>query len=516
MRRILSFGAGQDFIDDCEGFLTRNGFGLEAYKGKARTGAVGDGAPILLVFDGSLRKDDEAGLDAMLSMDRRLPVVLVSDGPPGTPQSSQVKARYVLQRGFRKKDLLAAARGCAEVLELMERAERLGNELKLRNSELSYVLDIGRTLASSFDLPKVLPKIMDPLRQMVSAEAWSVMLMSNDETELVLEAAKARPGKRVKQFRLKLGQGVAGMAALDRAPKVVPDVARYGDFDASLDAATGWKTRSVMAVPIISKGRLLGVMELINKQDPKGFSGSDLELVSRLLGQAAIAIEQAEMYRKMADLVITDDLTKLFNLRYLERTLEVEVERSMRVLDGGVVVFDGKEGVEPPGSTAGLRGRKWSLYEGGIRESLIVRQTGRVPAGRVDKTSVISALDFFPTFCRMTGVTPPAVKFDGEDVSEAFLGHTREHRNDLFWEYGRDETYPYPGKKWDRSPNCAIRSGNWKALVNADGTGLELYDLSRDEGERENRAGAEPRRARELSQRLLAWRRSLPVLKPAV
>ena len=339
MRRILSFGAGQDFIDDCEGFLTRNGFGLEAYKGKARTGAVGDGAPILLVFDGSLRKDDEAGLDAMLSMDRRLPVVLVSDGPQGTPQSSQVKARYVLQRGFRKKDLLAAARGCAEVLELMERAERLGNELKLRNSELSYVLDIGRTLASSFDLPKVLPKIMDPLRQMVSAEAWSVMLMSNDESELVLEAAKARPGKRVKQFRLKLGQGEAGMAALDRAPKVVPDVARYGDFDASLDAATGWKTRSVMAVPIISKGRLLGVMELINKQDPKGFSGSDLELVSRLLGQAAIAIEQAEMYRKMADLVITDDLTKLFNLRYLERTLEVEVERSMRYGLSVAVIF---------------------------------------------------------------------------------------------------------------------------------------------------------------------------------
>jgi arylsulfatase A-like enzyme len=175
-----------------------------------------------------------------------------------------------------------------------------------------------------------------------------------------------------------------------------------------------------------------------------------------------------------------------------------------------------KEGVEPPGSTGGLRGRKWSLYEGGIREPLIVRQTGRVPAGRLDTRSVVSTLDFFPTFCRMAGVTPPRVDFDGEDATGVFLGHPRERRRDLYWEYGRDDTYPYTGRKWDRSPNCAIRSGRWKLLANADGSGPELYDLSRSELERENCAAAEPRRARELSERLLAWRRSLPSLPAEV
>jgi arylsulfatase A-like enzyme len=172
--------------------------------------------------------------------------------------------------------------------------------------------------------------------------------------------------------------------------------------------------------------------------------------------------------------------------------------------------------VEPPGSTGGLRGRKWSLYEGGIREPLIVRQTGRIPAGRLDTRSVVSTLDFFPTFCRVAGVTPPHVNFDGEDASGVFFGHPRERRRDLFWEYGRDEGYPYPGRKWDRSPNCAIRSGRWKLLANADGSGPELYDLSRSELERENCAAAEPRRARELSERLLAWRRSLPSLPAEV
>jgi arylsulfatase A-like enzyme len=171
-----------------------------------------------------------------------------------------------------------------------------------------------------------------------------------------------------------------------------------------------------------------------------------------------------------------------------------------------------REGVEPPGSTGGHRGRKWSLYEGGIREPLIVRQPGRIPAGKVDKESVICTVDFFPTFCKMAGVTPPPVPFDGEDVSQAFLGRPRTKRGDLYWEYGRDENYQYPGKKSDRSPNCAIRSGNWKALVNSDGSNRELYDLARDARESENLAGKEPKRAKELTERLLAWRRNLPVL----
>jgi arylsulfatase A-like enzyme len=171
-----------------------------------------------------------------------------------------------------------------------------------------------------------------------------------------------------------------------------------------------------------------------------------------------------------------------------------------------------REGVEPPGSTGGLRGRKWSLYEGGIREPLIVRQPGRIPAGRVDRESVVCTVDFFPTLCRLAGVAAPAVRFDGQDVSQAFLGHPRKSRGDLYWEYGRDASYQYPGLKQDRSPNCAIRSGNWKALVNADGSALELYDLARDPKERDNRAAAEPKRARELSGRLLDWRRSLPAL----
>jgi arylsulfatase A-like enzyme len=175
-----------------------------------------------------------------------------------------------------------------------------------------------------------------------------------------------------------------------------------------------------------------------------------------------------------------------------------------------------KEGLLPPGSTSGLRGRKWSLYEGGVRTPLIVRWKGRVPAGRINDSTVASSLDLFPTLCALAGVRPPAVEFDGEDLSAAFLGRRQTRKRDLFWEYGRNPTYPYPGLPEDRSPNLAIRSGRWKALVNDDGSRLELYDFSRSDRERENVAAAHPETAARFSERLLAWRRSLPVWKDPV
>jgi arylsulfatase A-like enzyme len=170
------------------------------------------------------------------------------------------------------------------------------------------------------------------------------------------------------------------------------------------------------------------------------------------------------------------------------------------------------EKLDPPGSTAGLRGRKWSLYEGGIRTPLIVNWKGRVPAGRVDQESVISTVDFFTTFCRLAGVRA-VPDTDGEDMSAAFLGKQKHRKTDLYWEYGRAEKgYPYPGLKSDKSPNCAIRSGPWKLLQNADGTGVELYDLRR--APNENSPAENTRVKNALSRKLLAWRDGLPKVAP--
>jgi arylsulfatase A-like enzyme len=187
--------------------------------------------------------------------------------------------------------------------------------------------------------------------------------------------------------------------------------------------------------------------------------------------------------------------------------------KNLGIDDNTILVFSSDNGPLPTfrGKRAGgLRGSKISLYEGGDREPLIVRWPGHFPAGRVDDKTVISAVDFLPMFCKLTGTTmPDNAAFDGQDLSQTFFGTNLTRANPLFWEYGRNESFGYPRGR-DRSPNVAVRDGKWKLLVNADGSHLELYDLDADRNETKNVAEANPDVAKRLSDAALGWRKSLP------
>lgn len=181
-----------------------------------------------------------------------------------------------------------------------------------------------------------------------------------------------------------------------------------------------------------------------------------------------------------------------------------------------IILFLSDNGPLPPlnnSRTAGLRGTKLSLYEGGIREPLIAAWPGHIPAGRVDEHSVIMNIDLLPTLLTLAQVKPPGgVTFDGLDRAPAFVpGQPLDRPEPLFWEYGRNETaYKYPGIARNRSPNVAVRVGPWKCLVNADGSKAELYDLAADPNETTDVAAEHPDRLRSLVDAAVRWRRSLP------
>ena len=164
-----------------------------------------------------------------------------------------------------------------------------------------------------------------------------------------------------------------------------------------------------------------------------------------------------------------------------------------------------------PGSSGGFRGRKWSLYEGGIRMPLIVRWKGKIPAGKVDKTSVISAIDFFPTMislaqCEISG----SPQSEGINVSDAILGQPIYRSKPIFWQYGSFGKLR-PGLKRDQSPTLAMRDGDWKLLMNADGSRIELYDFSKSITESENVAETNPKISKRMTERLLRWFKEVPL-----
>lgn len=209
------------------------------------------------------------------------------------------------------------------------------------------------------------------------------------------------------------------------------------------------------------------------------------------------------------------------NLALVTTEMDKQIGRLMEGIkrlgidENTLVIFASDNGPYPhlAGRTVGLRGCKLSLYEGGIRLPFIARWPGVIPAGATDATTVLASIDMFPTICALAKVTPPkGVDFDGIDQAAALKGQPRAARGrPLFWEYGRnDKFYVYPSDPRDRSPQLAVRDGQWKLLVNANGQGIELYDLGKDKSEKTDVAKDHPEVAQRLQKAVLGWRNSVP------
>ncbi|GAB3926086.1 sulfatase family protein [Mucilaginibacter myungsuensis] len=181
-----------------------------------------------------------------------------------------------------------------------------------------------------------------------------------------------------------------------------------------------------------------------------------------------------------------------------------------------IVIFTSDNGPLPSfkGSrAAGLRGSKLSLYEGGTRMPFLIAWPGHIPAGTVDENSEVSALDLLPSLARIAGIKRPAgYKGDGMDRSPTLLGKPSARTNDIYWEYGRNTiAFAYP-RPVDKSPNLALRSGQWKLLMNSDGSNVELYDIIKDKNESANIAADHPKLVDEMKTKLTKWWAELPKL----
>jgi arylsulfatase A-like enzyme len=181
-----------------------------------------------------------------------------------------------------------------------------------------------------------------------------------------------------------------------------------------------------------------------------------------------------------------------------------------------IVIFTSDNGPLPSfrGSrAAGLRGSKLSLYEGGTRMPFAISWPGHIAPGTTDETSELSGTDMLPTLTKMAGISlPNNYHGDGMDRSSALLGKPSLRSKAMFWEYGRNNiAFAYP-KGRDKSPNLAVRLGEWKLLMNNDGTDVQLYNILKDKNETNNEAANQPKIVTDLKDKLLAWWKTIPRL----
>jgi diguanylate cyclase (GGDEF)-like protein len=283
---------------------------------------------------------------------------VLSSWGPGDPPTEEILAR------------LDAAHGQSRA-----RKRDYALELRATTKRLSILTDIVKTANSILEPKKVTELIMAKIQQLIPSEAWSMLMVDEARQELTFELALGEKAKDVSGFRVKIGEGVAGWVAQTGKPTIVNDTSKDPRFTGRFDNETNFETRSILCAPLISRGRTIGVVEIINRLGTLRFTQADLEILLTLVEPCAIAIENAILFQRTEQLTITDDLTKLFNSRYLNLYIGREIKRCKRHGIPLSVIFldlDGFKGVNDQyGHLAGSR----TLAEVGLILAEAVRES---------------------------------------------------------------------------------------------------------------------------------------------
>jgi len=274
----------------------------------------------LLILDSSAIKN----LDRMRKLDDEIPIIIIANRDSRIDYESifLTGVEGIVLRPYRI-DLLK------QVIEkaIKRRKVVLSNlkavaSLKQKIQELQALNEIGQAISSSLEPKKILRTIMEKAADLIKAEGWSVLLLDNNRRELVFEAAAGKAGKKLVGMRLQIGQGVAGWVAQYGQSLIVPDVTKDPRFYSGVDKTTKFTTKSILCVPMKSRDKIIGVIEVVNKIGGEPFSQDDLEIFENLVAHITIALENAAIYRKMEQASLIDDLTQLYNSRYCNQFLD--------------------------------------------------------------------------------------------------------------------------------------------------------------------------------------------------
>jgi PAS domain S-box-containing protein len=218
------------------------------------------------------------------------------------------QAQAALEKAYAEVERQVAER-TAELQQdvtLRKRAEeeirRLNQALERRARGLAALNKAGRLVASTLDLDTLLRLVMEQIEGLLDVEAASLTLREPGSAgeELVFVAATGPGSERLVGVRMPATVGIAGWVMRETLPALVSDVRSDPRFYDRIDAVTGMTVHSLLAVPLVFQDKVLGVVEAVNKLPVDGqsaFDQDDLEMLEALAGSAAIAIQNARLYR---------------------------------------------------------------------------------------------------------------------------------------------------------------------------------------------------------------------------
>ncbi len=209
---------------------------------------------------------------------------------------------------------------------------RLLQETEKRAHQLATLNEITRQLTSTLEQEPLLHNILENAVNILNCEAGTLFLMDEQTGELIFRVTVGPVATNLLGQRLPAGTGIVGRAVQARAPVIENDAQRSTARFEGSDKQTGFTSRSLLAVPMQIKDRVLGVIEVINRRDGLPFVEDDQNLLTAFAGQAAVAIENARLLA-LTDQELAEKVEELQVMGRFVRELNasLEVDRAMRI-----------------------------------------------------------------------------------------------------------------------------------------------------------------------------------------
>jgi diguanylate cyclase (GGDEF)-like protein len=292
------------------------------------------------------------------------------------------------------------------------KSTELVSELKRTVEQLAAFHEIAKALTSTLDLPAVLELMMQKVSELLQPNNWSLLLLDERTGELRFEVVVGAGAERIKQMRLLPGEGIAGDVFERGTPRLVRDARSDPSFAQRFDVESRFETRSVIAVPLRSRGRSLGVIELVAGPHSPAYTEEDLQAVVAFADFAAIAIDNARNFQRVQELTLTDEHTQLFNARHLHNLMAQEVARATRFHHPLSLVFLDLDRFKEVNDTHGHMAGSALLQEvGGVLRACIRQVDSAFRYGG----------DEFAAVLIETG--PEAAQLVAERIRDHFAGH---------------------------------------------------------------------------------------------
>jgi signal transduction histidine kinase len=229
------------------------------------------------------------------------------------------------------EDHLQVFRAIADQTANILEKNRLYHEMEVRAQQLATLNEVGRTITSTLELRSALNLIMDKAIEILDAEAGSLLLMDPETGDLIFEVTLGPTATDIQGTRLPMGTGIVGQVAQTAQPIIVNQARSDQRWFSGVDKSSDFQTNALMAVPMITKDRVIGVLEVVNKRDGTPFSVDDQNLLSAFATNAAISIENARLYT-MTDQALAARVNELQTLQRIDRELNTTLDYS-RALD---------------------------------------------------------------------------------------------------------------------------------------------------------------------------------------